>query len=1205
MDLCKCHFLTIFLKNAFRYQETPTGVHRSVADNLATVLPRHFPEYTALHPAGRTRSQPGAPYGHLLGESWYAKRVEASNGTLPSLEVRNIAVQPDVPNSHIGDVDRWPPHEGRGPPPTHAPLRSKLYEVPRTEEEMDRIDFHNRTMLHCCSSYCLRVQRTGKGEDARDLVTCRMHFGEENPGVLARTNGKPARKDPCVVINKGVLQIELPRDHPRFVQNPLGLTRGYGGNADMQPILGIQNDTTPLPTGVSVLQSLQDLKADLQSHVDSDPEIKKAIMDLWNEMPILNKAEYLERLIDYVVAYACKGEISSVEAAEMFRQIADSSLDGSTPLATLAQKMNMKLLKERELPIQEAVFNCQRLPLFSSTRNVQTVSLNVGTRSIQGASNGVSDDITNPPPGTVKPNKFDKYLSALDTGERGVDVSFAAYCSENGVVPHFTHASLRAVWPLTEEYSYTMLILHKPVASYAQLKGSHESYVLAFKAFLSDPSAVIPDGLYRSLFRAVKQSVYGTGKSSRGSGRRRSVGGARGSSQAPPTPRGSDSDDEDDLFPIEIGDFEMDDIVRQAPLGYDPTNDDGSINRYQYGDLQSLVSKTQEEAQSYYASNLSAFIIPSGTEGREFADPTDCMNNEGQRFLICFYLDHIEKQRLSDLGLGEPPSNVRGMVSGQAGTGKSFTMVHLSSLSVISTGKGGAAIAVAPTGAAAGALAALGAATADRAFRFSRTAREYKTLDTMALTVLQEKYKDAICLSADEVSMWGQNMSGVFLQRLDDTLNSGTAASAQGVLVPQYGGVPFFLWYGDFLQLAPVLDSPLYGPRLISANKQIGKRGYDAVDSHFVLDTPVRQPPDGTYIRYLTSLRNGDAGGDIRFWSTRRLMNMTSVEKERFSLMDPLTLYCTCFNSDRNELNSTYMSQCQNMIIIKATCVGTHAVAADHPRGGLAKKIPRTNYLCLGMPIKLTTNIIPEKGLFNNSRGWVRDFYYTDGGTWYNPDDQARTPVVICEMPSYTGNPISPEMAAAGKGKYVAFSSMVLRCDCNACSRSGLPLVCAKADSIHSLQGVTIGDTKPFKRLVVKWSQQAESRWPNIFYVATSRTNSSENIALRFNITSEDLREIGNTDSWKKQHEEARRVTDLAFEFRNEKRNSDASWGSKEDYHNKLLRFISATENACTAPPGVIPTDAFPLLASAPMEIKEICRRCVTQWRDSLTTMPI
>ena len=85
---------------------------------------------------------------------------------------------------------------------------------------------------------------------------------------------------------------------------------------------------------------------------------KEAMKNLWKEKSVLDSAEYCERVIDYVVSYAGKGEVSSsTEAVEMFRQIANSSrLDGSTPTASLAQKLKTKLIKSKEVPKAEAVF---------------------------------------------------------------------------------------------------------------------------------------------------------------------------------------------------------------------------------------------------------------------------------------------------------------------------------------------------------------------------------------------------------------------------------------------------------------------------------------------------------------------------------------------------------------------------------------------------------------------------------------------------------------------------------------------------------------------------------------------------------------------------------------------------------------------------------------------------------------------------------
>ena len=61
-------------------------------------------------------------------------------------------------------------------------------------------------------------------------------------------------------------------------------------------------------------------------------------------------------------------------------------------------------------------------------------------------------------------------------------------------------------------------------------------------------------------------------------------------------------------------------------------------------------------------------------------------------------------------------------------------------------------------------------------------------------------------------------------------------------------------------------------------------------------------------------------------------------------------------------------------------------------------------------------------------------------------------------------------LAVAGRSTWVAISAVERRCDCKACSRFGLPLVCGKADSVHSLQGFTIGDTKKFKRLMLEYN---------------------------------------------------------------------------------------------------------------------------------------
>jgi len=219
----------------------------------------------------------------------------------------------------------------------------------------------------------------------------------------------------------------------------------------------------------------------------------KNLQKLYKQKTVLNRSEYCERLIDYVVAYACKGEVSSTDAVQMFAQIAQSALCVTTSVATLAQRLNMKLMKSREIPKSEAVFLLQRLNLYMSSKKVKSVSLKVGDRTIEVGADADGDEgqIGDNEVGSVKQNQFDLYFEAKTNGEIGSSVTFSQFVGQNGFVPNFTHAEIRATWPLTEGFSRTMLILHKPVSNFAQIKGAF------FRLFLISVYCFL---LYRLLF---------------------------------------------------------------------------------------------------------------------------------------------------------------------------------------------------------------------------------------------------------------------------------------------------------------------------------------------------------------------------------------------------------------------------------------------------------------------------------------------------------------------------------------------------------------------------------------------------------------------------------------------------------------------------------------------------------------------------------
>jgi hypothetical protein len=87
----------------------------------------------------------------------------------------------------------------------------------------------------------------------------------------------------------------------------------------------------------------------------------------------------------------------------------------------------------------------------------------------------------------------------------------------------------------------------------------------------------------------------------------------------------------------------------------------------------------------------------------------------------------------------------------------------------------------------------------------------------------------------------------------------------------------------------------------------------------------------------------------------------------------------------------------------------------------------------------------------------------------------------------------------------------------------------AKADSIHSLQGLTVGERKAIKRLIIYgWDKEAESKWPGILYVGASRAEDERNLALSFNISEQAMNSIGKSPAWVKTNAEVNRLVELA-----------------------------------------------------------------------------
>lgn len=236
------------------------------------------------------------------------------------------------------------------------------------------------------------------------------------------------------------------------------------------------------------------------------------------------------------------------------------------------------------------------------------------------------------------------------------------------------------------------------------------------------------------------------------------------------------------------------------------------------------------------------------------------------------------------------------------------------------------------------------------------------------------------------------------------------------------------------------------------------------------------------------------------------------------------------------------------------------------------KAIPCHGYYAMDMMVKLTCNICPELALFNGARGVIRDIVYPAGHGYVPPTEDTVFPVVVVEFPGYEGPTLLSEDTLArleasamdesvDLRKLVPISAIERRCDCRRCTRRGLPLRCGKVDCVHSLQGLSIGAGEAIVNMVFHWTRAAETIWPGIFYVGTSRAKATENLVLHNQFTFQDATKIGADKRWKAQHEEVLRIHEVAnsqFVEHDDDGMRLCSQNSKLDFTNSKLDVVCA-----------------------------------------------
>ena len=309
-----------------------------------------------------------------------------------------------------------------------------------------------------------------------------------------------------------------------------------------------------------------------------------------------------------------------------------------------------------------------------------------------------------------------------------------------------------------------------------------------------------------------------------------------------------------------------------------------------------------------------------------------------------------------------------------------------------------------------------------------------KELQGSSLQCLQIKLKHKHYLLIDEMSMLGQTT----FAWVDKRLRQDT-----GKLDEPLGGMSVIL-FGDFAQLPPVGDRPLFSP---ASNQQLPFHSF-TVYRHFttvvILQQIQRQcgtnPKDQAFRELLTRLRNGKVNKDD--WEL--LLSRSPDQVHNYSqFKDDVRLFYD--KKSVAEYNHSKLAQLATPVAaINAIHSRVNAAAAKpDDAGGLYPTV----LMAEGTHIMLTANIWQQVGLCNGAAGVVYKLMYQEEHLPPN------LPIaVLVEFPHYTGPPFLPDHP-----KCVPIVPITFEWESK--SRQQLSLQLCYAITIHKSQGQTVGKT--------------------------------------------------------------------------------------------------------------------------------------------------
>lgn len=1006
----------------------------------------------------------GQIHTHVLGISTDKKLWELScfgDGNLKSAELAEYAKKKYGLTANMKVTDSTEDD-------SIAALSCRFSSLEAEEYEKDVSHLMQKCQIHQCSKFCMRNG------------VCKVGCGKEQTKGKCDTPGFPLRDAASIEKDhRGITKLFLSRNNSRLNQTSKIALQSWRANCDVQILL--------------------------YKCSSASPDISE-----------------IAGVVDYVIAYSCKGNATQKEELKMTRDLVMNATEFTgckRDITRVCRQVLNNTIGRRLISKQEATVMLANLPLFHCTETVENVSVSFSksigdSASSTGSSsilsmyskrlNGIANDTplyqfascisfydyfhlmknVLPPQKKLKTMQhfnqmFIESGSAKTLLQFFVSKKYKVHPKATQyVIPNFVGIKTAPCFPVSGQYARAVVTIYKP---WFTIPSPDQNWKSEFNSFVH--SRYCPKSVKLAYFRVMQRHYKGT------------------THMEPKTKEGpihaqvmSEEDKQTiDLFGLASQhdvNFDGSNEIADLPRGldYDWAGISPQARNHPCDEMDIPPQNWLHAKVDLTNQNQQELKIPKRDDGSYFKHADLYPDQQA----IFYHVMGKIKEFLASNGVCTSPLYLT--INGPGGSGKSVLILTLVSVLRRMFQSNTVCQVATPTGSSAfnvqgETVHRLGLMGLGREETISKPKREQ----------LLKKFSGLLCLIIDERSLLSASDLGKVEKRISDTIYA-----SQGNRHQLFGGLPVLILVGDDYQL-PAQNGIIQNMdrRGMDVNTARGMQIFwECAKTVMVLKTSRRMADSKKDQKVLLNkVRLGAM--DLTSYEISKLqsLRLENMKRKHGQMVHDEILSKSVFLFYTNDKKDK-----QNMKMLRDQSHESNPVAivqprSSGPRAGRAiarhfpnSKSPLCAFLCIGAKVAIDgINYNPLWGLYNGACGTVQEIVFLTTGS--NPNNGDIPDYVVVNFPSYTGPPWdinNPTHIPIPKAKHF--------CNSKCCVREFLPLVLAWAITTHRFQGQSAGPVdkgkipNSYDSIVFDpHDSSAEQKHLGLFYTGLSRATTLGN----------------------------------------------------------------------------------------------------------------